>query len=192
MTASTTQSAEKNKGWTADKRLKHSDTMSAMWTADLRDKQSAIMRERWADAAWKKKALERKGKPPSCPDCGESDIQKFYLDKTGRRTNARCQQCHKARNTLRWQSKDIMEKRSAKAVKYGLTPEEFFALYKKHDGKCAICGNEPTTLRGLHIDHCHNTGKVRGLLCHGCNVGIGSMRDDVVLMRKAIAYIEGM
>jgi hypothetical protein len=191
MIESITQPAEKSKGWTEDKRLKQSDTISALWTDDLRTEQSAVMRARWADPVWKEKFSGRNAKPPSCPDCGESDIQKFYLDKTGRRTNARCQQCHKARNTVRWQSKDIMEKRSARAVKYGLTPEEFLALYEKYDSKCAICRNEPTTLRGLHVDHCHTTGKVRGLLCHGCNVGIGSLRDDVVLMRKAIAYLEG-
>ena len=63
-------------------------------------------------------------------------------------------------------------------------------MKRKQEGRCAICGEEPSTKRGLAIDHCHITGKVRGLLCHGCNIGIGSMKDSAVLLLKAIRYLE--
>lgn len=178
-------------GWTQEKRQAHSAKVRALWTEDKRSQQSDIMVQRWADPEWRELVERRKAKAPNCPDCGETDLQKFYLDKKGRRTNARCRECHKVRNTARWQSKTLMEKRTYRALKYGLTPPEFLALYEKQNGLCAICGTEPTTARGLHIDHCHTTGAVRGLLCHGCNVGIGSLKEDVVVMRKAIAYLEG-
>jgi hypothetical protein len=62
-------------------------------------------------------------------------------------------------------------------------------LYAEQQGKCKICGLEPKTARGLHVDHCHSTSKVRGLLCHGCNVSIGSMKEDPEILSKAIEYL---
>lgn len=57
-------------------------------------------------------------------------------------------------------------------------------------GGCAICGKmDNGDGRFLYVDHCHATGKVRGLLCHNCNSGIGHFRDNVALMHKAIDYV---
>lgn len=75
------------------------------------------------------------------------------------------------------------------ARRYGLTPDQAAELRK--DG-CAICGRTDVPGRwenNLHIDHDHATGKIRGVLCHGCNVAIGHFRDDPELLRKAIAYL---
>lgn len=58
---------------------------------------------------------------------------------------------------------------------------------KVQGGACGICGRIPNK---LVIDHCHDTGNLRGLLCAQCNVGIGMLRDDVVVLRKAVAYLE--
>ena len=57
------------------------------------------------------------------------------------------------------------------------------------DGKCAICSN-PQENRRLAVDHCHKTGKVRGLLCQGCNTGIGGLKDDTERIKKAIDYLK--
>jgi len=73
---------------------------------------------------------------------------------------------------------------------YGIEPEEYLQMHKNQQGRCVICGEEPTTKRGLHLDHCHETGKVRGLLCHGCNTGIGSFGDDPELLKKALDYLK--
>ena len=129
---------------------------------------------------------------PLCPMCGEKDPHKFYLHaKNGRRSNAYCSDCHKTRCRERYKSKSMLQKRADRASKYGLTPEAYIKMYESQDGKCAICGLEPTTQRGLHIDHCHETNIVRGLLCHSCNIAIGNFKDSKDLLIKAINYLEG-
>jgi hypothetical protein len=55
-------------------------------------------------------------------------------------------------------------------------------------GRCKICDRQPQS-KGLHIDHCHSTGKVRGLLCGTCNQGIGLLKEDPELIRKAANYV---
>jgi hypothetical protein len=69
-----------------------------------------------------------------------------------------------------------------------ITRQQYELLLKNHDGHCDICGIAPD--RTLHLDHCHVTGRVRGLLCGGCNMGIGSLRADVQVLKSAIKYIQ--
>lgn len=71
--------------------------------------------------------------------------------------------------------------------KYGLLKNEYFNMLEKQNGKCAIC-LEISNVR-LSVDHCHKTLKVRGLLCHKCNRGLGSFNDDISKMKNAIRYL---
>jgi hypothetical protein len=85
--------------------------------------------------------------------------------------------------------------RAAALSRYGLTQDEFDAMFAAQHGLCAICKNPPAatgwrTMTSLHIDHDHITGTVRDLLCGRCNQGIGSLRDDPDLLRAAADYIE--
>ena len=76
-------------------------------------------------------------------------------------------------------------------AKYGITNAEYDALLAAQDGLCLLCKKPAAVLtRRLHVDHDHVSGKVRGLLCHGCNTAIGSMGDDPSLLRAAADYIE--
>lgn len=79
---------------------------------------------------------------------------------------------------------------------FGITFEEYKKKLIDQNGKCAICGesgngrslcNNNTT--SLHVDHCHKTKKVRGLLCNRCNIALGMMRDDMQILSKAIEYL---
>lgn len=73
---------------------------------------------------------------------------------------------------------------------YGLTPEAFDAMFEEQEGRCAICGTAIGLVdRDLAVDHCHDTDKVRGLLCRLCNLGIGYFRDRPELLDKAKAYL---
>lgn len=61
------------------------------------------------------------------------------------------------------------------------------------DGKCAICGKGPggmsNTKKRLVVDHNHKTGKIRGLLCGSCNIGLGHFKDNVEILKSAIKYL---
>ena len=71
---------------------------------------------------------------------------------------------------------------------YGITQDQYDELVKRQNGLCAICSNPPGK-RALHIDHCHDTGQIRGLLCSVCNISLGGFRDDTNLLMKAIEYL---
>jgi Recombination endonuclease VII len=70
---------------------------------------------------------------------------------------------------------------------YGISDEDYQALWARQGGACGICRKKK---RPLCVDHCHVTGKVRGLLCRKCNLGLGHYNDDPVLTRAATAYLE--
>ncbi len=72
--------------------------------------------------------------------------------------------------------------------RYGITLEQYEQLFNLQGGRCAICDRE--TDHTLHVDHCHETGLVRGLLCGSCNRGLGMYGDNVQLLRKAADYLE--
>ena len=81
--------------------------------------------------------------------------------------------------------------------KYGLTLEKYNNMLNEQQHQCAIC-SQPLDIadvsgrhkgRKPHVDHCHNTGRVRGILCYKCNVGLGSFEDNPKTLAKAIAYL---
>lgn len=78
--------------------------------------------------------------------------------------------------------------RRARERKYGLTHDEYQALLEAQGGVCAICGNGAQQ-RSLAVDHDHETGAVRGLLCDRCNPMLGYARDNAVVLQAAIAYL---
>jgi hypothetical protein len=76
--------------------------------------------------------------------------------------------------------------------KYGITREQFDDMLRRQGFACAICGSGHTGSKNdWHIDHCHATGKIRGLLCNGCNTGLGGFRDNAKIMKSAIKYLKG-
>lgn len=86
----------------------------------------------------------------------------------------------------------IARQRPYQLKKYGLTLESYDALLDTQGGLCGICGTDKPTGRWkvFAVDHCHVTGKVRGLLCNECNRGMGLLKDSASLLRKAAEYLE--
>lgn len=73
---------------------------------------------------------------------------------------------------------------------YGITLEDYNIMFISQAGKCKICSrHQSETKRGFAVDHCHITGKVRALLCHRCNTGLGNFKDNPILFYKAIEYL---
>jgi len=72
--------------------------------------------------------------------------------------------------------------------RYGLTPERYEVMRQEQNGKCAICGT-PEQGHPLCVDHCHASGRIRGLLCKHCNSGLGYFHDDREAIRNAIQYL---
>ena len=91
----------------------------------------------------------------------------------------------------------LLERRYKQVFKfYGLSKEVYLKMIKEQDNKCLICAREEsaTTKRGivrpLCVDHCHTTGKVRGLLCNHCNSMLGHAKDNPKLLQTAIEYLK--
>src|SRR5512135_652614 len=74
-------------------------------------------------------------------------------------------------------------------IKYGISLAQYNAMHGAQGGACAICRRDDGGT--LHVDHCHATNRVRGLLCSKCNAGLGCYGDDEELMLKAIEYLRG-
>lgn len=76
--------------------------------------------------------------------------------------------------------------------RYGITVDQYNEMLKAQSGKCKICKRVESrkTSARLCVDHDHKTGQVRGLLCFGCNAGLGKFNDDPALIQRAIKYLE--
>jgi hypothetical protein len=155
----------------------------------------------------------------TCKVCGiAKPLDEFYANKGGRDgRRPECKSCHlaarKARydanprvyieRVLKWQRenrdrylakqreykesgrKAISDRKSHLKRKYGLTIEEFDAMLAAQGGGCAICGYPDAD----NVDHDHATGRVRGILCWNCNVGVGQFEDSEDRLAAAMAYV---
>ena len=75
--------------------------------------------------------------------------------------------------------------------KYGISNEELEIIFNNQNCKCAICGDRIDIVTGKYaIDHDHSIGKIRELLCRGCNSGIGFLKEDINILKNAIKYLE--
>jgi nitrate/TMAO reductase-like tetraheme cytochrome c subunit len=80
--------------------------------------------------------------------------------------------------------------------RYNITPEHYDEMVKSQNNRCAICGNVEIAkhnitkkVQKLAVDHCHSSGKVRGLLCQDCNRGLGKFHDNIQRLENAIKYL---
>lgn len=108
-----------------------------------------------------------------CRECAAVRWQKYYLAKPDH-FRAKSKEWGKANP----EKKRLVFKRCYLKSRYGLTLEQYEEMWKSQDGKCLICQDLLKHGRGkgsAHIDHCHESGKIRGLLCQDCNIGLGHL-----------------
>jgi hypothetical protein len=110
----------------------------------------------------------KEGNPAKCSQCKQVKPAESF----GQGKNTYCLECLSVRNAARNYGISIGEAEKLRAVTC-----------------CAICNKDLATTKDRHIDHCHDTGTVRGILCHSCNTGLGHFRDDPELMMAAIRYV---
>lgn len=105
--------------------------------------------------------------------------------------NGICRKCRNKKATT-WQRLNPRTKRNTHLKsKFGITVDQFDELLAKQNHCCAICMSPDSKGRGtFHVDHCHQTGQIRGLLCHDCNTGIGKLGDSPEALKKAVDYLE--
>jgi hypothetical protein len=129
-----------------------------------------------------------------CHKCKtEKSLSEFHKDRSKRDgLNSRCKAC----NTIKQAEylkvrKEKFGRTRARAYElkyyYGISEEDFLAMVKGQDGKCAICGHKPKT---LYVDHCHVHNTIRGLLCVKCNGALGLFGDNAARVKSAALYLE--
>ena len=72
---------------------------------------------------------------------------------------------------------------------YGITIEDYEIMFRSQYGVCKICASPPQTGKNLFVDHCHDTGVVKGLLCTRCNSSLGHARDSISILLRMVDYL---
>jgi hypothetical protein len=131
-----------------------------------------------------------------CSKCSIEKSLSEYHKRSNRPCGVRsqCKQCYKdypkelKRREGYTRQYDLMKT-------YGITTDQYNELLANQSGVCAICksskpSSESSRKKFFCVDHCHNTGEIRGLLCDSCNRGIGLLKDSVEILKQATEYLE--
>ena len=149
-----------------------------------------------------------------CSKCSQiKSVSEFHKNKMGKfGVEATCKSCASERRVIQWEKQTQEERKEKMKVymakqkqkpgykereknyslkkQFGITLDDYNTMLFEQNGCCAICNTHHTEFsKALAVDHCHETGKVRGLLCTCCNSAIGKFRDDIELLKSAIKYL---
>lgn len=137
----------------------------------------------------------RKTKP--CSKCKKRKYLKDFKKDKKRRDglSSWCKKCHRESNKEGDWKSDPNKHRDAHLKRvFNITLDDYNRILNSQKGVCAICGLPESNkrMKNLAVDHNHNTGKVRGLLCRNCNIAIGALNTDnfgILNLKKAIEYL---
>lgn len=143
-------------------------------------------------------AKMRDGHRNDCKGCNlaEKSARYFANPEPARRRSKEWSQANRERVLARvaaaqgTEKKKLSDRKSYLKRKFGITLEEYDRMLADQGGACAICGREPRSDISLHVDHEHQSGRIRGLLCFRCNNALGDFDDDPTLLRSAASYVE--
>lgn len=124
------------------------------------------------------------GLSASCKECNNKRVRKWK--KNNRHQDNEICKSWRRRNP---EAAAVITKAAKLKAKYGLSIEDFERMREKQKNECAICTQPLVRGRHTHVDHCHTTGVVRGLLCDRCNLGVGYFKDDPNLLHRAARYV---
>lgn len=123
-----------------------------------------------------------------CPHCGKhKPFDEFPRNRSTKTGRARyCKPCHNEITQRNIKRRYGSTRHYHLKHRYGLGAEEIQAMIDRQGGYCIICFDKPAE----HVDHDHDTGQVRGVLCFNCNGGLGQFSDNIAKLRSAIEYLE--
>lgn len=150
----------------------------------------------------------------TCYKCGLfKPLNEFYRLSSGR-PSSRCKICNGKNSTERYRKDpaktlayqsiwyrekmkdpEFRKRRASwkRVGRYGLTEVQFEEMLESQENSCLLCGilfDSGSRSSSLVVDHDHATGKMRGLICWSCNIGLGAFKDDIKILEKAIKYLE--
>ena len=141
---------------------------SKQWRIENRERSNQISKE-----SYKKHEEQRKF------------AQKAYVERT------REQRLDYANRNLRLEKNQRRRRDYNLRVAFNITLEDYEVMFNIQQGKCYLCHKHQSELKmRLAVDHDHETGKVRKLLCNHCNLGIGQLKHDPKLLKRAVVYLE--
>lgn len=112
--------------------------------------------------------------------CNRCNVLKPRIPNNFRPNRRICRECERKES----------RERSFKLVR-GITYAERDLLLQEQEGRCKCCSKETSgSKKGWHVDHCHTTGKIRGILCANCNIALGQVNDSVEHLEQLIDYIK--
>ena len=125
---------------------------------------------------------------------------RMVLEPTGNPETKRCTKCKQAKPLSAYRANEAApDKKQCWCTdcyrdwfvthRYGLSAECYRAMETDQKGLCAICHELPGK-KGLSVDHNHGTGKIRALLCAGCNTALGSIKDSPIILMRMFAYLQ--
>ena len=128
----------------------------------------------------------------TCNKCGvEKPLDEYHTPKTRPNGMGTCKQCINSAALARYHADPDRARNNQLKRKFGITAKQYDAMYQEQAGRCGICAVHQSELtKRLAVDHNHATGKVRGLLCDDCNIGLGKLKDSPSILRKALNYLE--
>lgn len=128
--------------------------------------------------------MHKQGRRPACKECMNAARREKYKDPEFRERMLTKSKAWSKENPFAWRQAYLMRT-------YNITIDEYQTLYDAQGGVCALCRLPEQIKTMLAVDHDHETGKVRGLLCFRCNTALGAFGDSVDGLKRAIAYLEG-
>lgn len=138
-----------------------------------------------------------------CNCCKEEvPLASFSFRKDSGKYRNECNPCRNKKYMLKYKEDPLTRERNRansriyNIKKYGISVEDFHRMLDEQKGLCLICESNICPLAEMKdllkvacIDHCHESGKVRGLLCRACNSGLGHFKDNTSFLGKAIEYL---
>lgn len=132
----------------------------------------------------------------TCTTCGILKTEDSFYKRSHRpkKVTSSCKECRKRKSRQDWTPRQQREYRLLST--FGISLDDYEKMAKSQGYVCAICNKKESAksktgyVKSLAVDHCHDTGKIRGLLCQNCNTGIGKFKDDTDLLQSAIQYLK--